>query len=61
LHAAIVRFGDKHLTDCTLCIRLLAPATFVTIKTYAVGAAVALPPPHLPQYNCDSNMQLRKS
>ncbi|HLF26836.1 MAG TPA: VOC family protein [Anaerolineae bacterium] len=30
-------------------------------RTYAVGAAVALPPPHLPQYNCGSNMQLRKS
>ena len=30
-------------------------------RTYAVGAAVALPPPHLPQYNCGSNLQLRKS
>jgi len=30
-------------------------------RTYAVGAAVALPPPQLPQYNCGSNMQLRKS
>jgi len=32
----------------------------INSRTYAVGAAVVLPSPQLPQYNCGSNMQLRK-